>query len=62
MHNCYHNTFLNCFVRVCFFKVNSNIMDKSNDLKQLKEQIRKLDERLDADIQVKSDIPVFSFW
>ncbi|XP_074526599.1 kinetochore protein NDC80 homolog isoform X2 [Halichoeres trimaculatus] len=32
-------------------QVNSNIMDKSNDLKQLREQIRKLDERLDADIQ-----------
>uniref|UniRef100_A0A3B3E1G4 Kinetochore protein NDC80 n=1 Tax=Oryzias melastigma TaxID=30732 RepID=A0A3B3E1G4_ORYME len=32
-------------------QVNSNIMDKSNDLKQMKEQIRKLDERLDCDMQ-----------
>ncbi|XP_035513650.1 kinetochore protein NDC80 homolog [Morone saxatilis] len=32
-------------------QVNSNIMDKSNDIKQLKEQIRKLDERLDCDMQ-----------
>ncbi|KAM6930905.1 kinetochore protein NDC80 homolog [Xenentodon cancila] len=32
-------------------QVNSNIMDKSNDLKQLQEQIRKLDERLDCDMQ-----------
>ncbi|XP_072243926.1 kinetochore protein NDC80 homolog [Leuresthes tenuis] len=32
-------------------QVNSNIMDKSNDLKQLREQIRKLDERLDCDMQ-----------
>ncbi|XP_004072297.3 kinetochore protein NDC80 homolog [Oryzias latipes] len=32
-------------------QVNSNIMDKSNDLKQIKEQIRKLDERLDCDMQ-----------
>lgn len=28
-------------------QVNSNILDKANDLKQLKEQIRKLDEKLD---------------
>lgn len=34
------------------FKVNSNTMDKSNDIKQLREQIRKLDERLDCEIQV----------
>ncbi|KAL7391452.1 hypothetical protein ABVT39_009460 [Epinephelus coioides] len=33
-------------------QVNSNILDKSNDLKQLREQIRKLDERLDSDMQV----------
>ncbi|XP_076027091.1 kinetochore protein NDC80 homolog [Genypterus blacodes] len=32
-------------------QVNSNIIDKSNDLKQLREQIRKLDERLDQDMQ-----------
>ncbi|XP_030593840.1 kinetochore protein NDC80 homolog [Archocentrus centrarchus] len=32
-------------------QVNSNIMDKTNDLKQLREQIRKLDERLDCEIQ-----------
>ncbi|KAM4577400.1 kinetochore protein NDC80 homolog [Odontesthes bonariensis] len=32
-------------------QVNSNIMDKSNDLKQLREQIRKLDELLDCDMQ-----------
>ncbi|XP_047446865.1 kinetochore protein NDC80 homolog [Mugil cephalus] len=32
-------------------QLNSNIMDKSNDLKQLREQIRKLDERLDSDMQ-----------
>ncbi|XP_054467133.1 kinetochore protein NDC80 homolog isoform X1 [Anoplopoma fimbria] len=32
-------------------QVNSNILDKSNDLKQLREQIRKLDERLDSDMQ-----------
>lgn len=37
---------------VCVSKVNSNIMDKSNDIKQLREQIRKLDERLDCDMQV----------
>lgn len=29
-------------------QMNSNILDKANDLKQLKEQIRKLDERLDS--------------
>lgn len=29
-------------------QVNSNILDKANDLKQLKEQIRKLDKRLDS--------------
>lgn len=28
-------------------------MDKSNDMKQLKEQIRKLDEHLDCEMQVK---------
>jgi len=38
---------------VCVFKVNSNILDKSNDLKQLREHIRKLDERLGFDVQVK---------
>lgn len=32
-------------------QVSSNIMDKSNDIKQLKEQIRKLDERLDSEMQ-----------
>ncbi|KAI3372804.1 hypothetical protein L3Q82_023264, partial [Scortum barcoo] len=32
-------------------QVNSNILDKSNDIKQLREQIRKLDERLDSDMQ-----------
>lgn len=35
-------------------KVNSNILDKSNDLKQLREQICKLDEQLDSRMQVKS--------
>uniref|UniRef100_A0A8C6WJZ6 Kinetochore protein NDC80 n=1 Tax=Neogobius melanostomus TaxID=47308 RepID=A0A8C6WJZ6_9GOBI len=29
-------------------QVNSNILDKANDLKQLREQIRKLDDRLDS--------------
>lgn len=38
---------------LCFFKVNSNILDKSNDLKQLREQIGKLDEQLDSGMQVK---------
>ncbi|XP_078106964.1 kinetochore protein NDC80 homolog [Sander vitreus] len=33
-------------------QVNSNILDKSNDLKQMREQIRKLDERLDSNMQV----------
>lgn len=33
--------------------MNSNILDKSNDMKQLREQIRKLDERLDSEMQVK---------
>ncbi|XP_072289946.1 kinetochore protein NDC80 homolog [Eucyclogobius newberryi] len=32
-------------------QVNSNIFDKANDLKQLREQIRKLDERLDSNKQ-----------
>ncbi|XP_069555455.1 kinetochore protein NDC80 homolog [Brachyistius frenatus] len=32
-------------------QVNSNIIDKSNDRKQLREQIRKLDERLECDMQ-----------
>ncbi|XP_029998550.1 kinetochore protein NDC80 homolog [Sphaeramia orbicularis] len=32
-------------------QVNSNILDKSNDLKQLREQIRKLDEQLDSHMQ-----------
>ncbi|XP_014897726.1 kinetochore protein NDC80 homolog isoform X2 [Poecilia latipinna] len=32
-------------------QVNSNIVDKSNDLKQIREQIRKLDEQLDTDMQ-----------
>ncbi|XP_036953357.1 kinetochore protein NDC80 homolog isoform X2 [Acanthopagrus latus] len=32
-------------------QVNSNILDKSNDMKQLREQIRKLDERLDCGMQ-----------
>ncbi|XP_029366978.1 kinetochore protein NDC80 homolog isoform X1 [Echeneis naucrates] len=32
-------------------QLNSNIFEKSNDLKQLREQIRKLDERLDFDMQ-----------
>jgi len=32
-------------------QVNTNILDKSNDLKQLKEQIRKLDEWLGSDMQ-----------
>ncbi|XP_068594766.1 kinetochore protein NDC80 homolog, partial [Brachionichthys hirsutus] len=32
-------------------QVNSNILDKSNDLKQLREQIRKLDEQLDCEMQ-----------
>ncbi|CAG5923616.1 unnamed protein product [Menidia menidia] len=34
-----------------FEQVNSNIIDKSNDLKQLREQIRKLDEWLDSNMQ-----------
>lgn len=29
-------------------------MDKTNDIKQLREQIRKLDERLDSEMQVQS--------
>ncbi|XP_017269183.1 kinetochore protein NDC80 homolog isoform X2 [Kryptolebias marmoratus] len=32
-------------------QVTSNLMDKSNDLKQLREQIRKLDERLEFNMQ-----------
>ncbi|XP_071774091.1 kinetochore protein NDC80 homolog [Centroberyx gerrardi] len=32
-------------------QVNSNFLDKSNDLKQLREQIRRLDERLEHDMQ-----------
>ncbi|XP_041643741.1 kinetochore protein NDC80 homolog isoform X2 [Cheilinus undulatus] len=32
-------------------QMDSNIMDKSNDLKQIREQIRKLDERLDSEMQ-----------
>lgn len=40
-----------CFLFVCL-KVDTNISDKSNDLKQLREQIRKLDEWLDSDMQV----------
>ncbi|KAM9352279.1 kinetochore protein NDC80 homolog [Symphorus nematophorus] len=32
-------------------QVNSYILDKSNDIKQLREQIRKLDERLDCDMK-----------
>ncbi|XP_026178382.1 kinetochore protein NDC80 homolog [Mastacembelus armatus] len=32
-------------------QVKSNVLDKSNDLKQLREQIRKLDERLDSNMQ-----------
>ncbi|XP_070820938.1 kinetochore protein NDC80 homolog [Chaetodon trifascialis] len=32
-------------------QVNSNLLDKSNDIKQLREQIRKLDELLDCDMQ-----------
>ncbi len=43
---------ININVRV--FKVSSNILDKTNDIKQLREQIRKLDERLDCDMQVKN--------
>lgn len=34
--------------------MNSNTIDKSNDIKQLREQIRKLDERLDCEMQVLS--------
>jgi hypothetical protein len=34
------------------FQVNSNISDKANDLKQLREQIRRLDEQLEQDMQV----------
>ncbi|KAF3851146.1 hypothetical protein F7725_012918 [Dissostichus mawsoni] len=34
-----------------FEQVGCNILDKSNDLKNLKEQIRKVDERLDSDMQ-----------
>eukprot|EP00063_Salmo_salar_P053221 XP_014028056.1 PREDICTED: kinetochore protein NDC80 homolog [Salmo salar] len=33
-------------------QVNSNISDKANDLKQLREQIRRLDEQLEQDIQL----------
>ena len=47
-----HTMLLKCIFFSFFFKVNSNILDKSNDLKQLKEQIRKVDERLDAEMQV----------
>lgn len=36
------------------FKVKSNILDKTNDIKQLREQIRKLDERLNCEMQVQS--------
>ncbi|XP_031429237.1 kinetochore protein NDC80 homolog [Clupea harengus] len=32
-------------------QVNSNIVDKTNDVKQLKEQIRRLDEQLEHDLQ-----------
>ncbi|XP_056146110.1 kinetochore protein NDC80 homolog [Lampris incognitus] len=32
-------------------QVNSNILDKSNDLRQMREQIRRLDERLEHDMQ-----------
>ena len=37
---------------ICVVQVDSNVEDKSNDLKQLREQIRKVDERLDCDLQV----------
>lgn len=43
---------LQIIIRVCICKVNSNAIDKSNDIKQLREQIRKLDERLDCEMQV----------
>ncbi|CAG08408.1 unnamed protein product, partial [Tetraodon nigroviridis] len=43
---------LQILTHVCIFKVNSNTMDKSNDIKQLREQIRKLDEHLDCEMQV----------
>ncbi|MEQ2212572.1 hypothetical protein XENOCAPTIV_001572 [Xenoophorus captivus] len=33
--------------------VSSNIVDMFNDLKQIREQIRKLDERLDGNMQVR---------
>lgn len=33
-------------------QVNSNISDKNNDLRQVREQIRRLDERLELDMQV----------
>uniref|UniRef100_H3DED6 Kinetochore protein NDC80 n=1 Tax=Tetraodon nigroviridis TaxID=99883 RepID=H3DED6_TETNG len=42
---------LQILTHVCIFKVNSNTMDKSNDIKQLREQIRKLDEHLDCEMQ-----------
>lgn len=31
----------------------SNIFDKENDIKQLKEQIRRVDQQLEHDMQVK---------
>lgn len=43
------------FISFCVcnpIQLNSNICDKSNDLKQLREQIRKLEEQLDSDMQV----------
>lgn len=43
---------LQIIIRVCIVKVNSNTIDKSNDIKQLREQIRKLDERFDCEMQV----------
>lgn len=38
---------------VRYLKVTSNILDKSNDLKQLREQICRLDEQLGSRMQVK---------
>lgn len=35
-----------------FLQLNSNITEKSNDMKKLREHIRKLDEQLDSNMQV----------
>nr|XP_020458027.1 kinetochore protein NDC80 homolog [Monopterus albus] len=42
---------MNLSAEEAYEQFKSNILDKSNDLKQLKEQIRKVDERLDSNMQ-----------